>query len=286
MIAPRTTVSQAALTYEAATVSRRGRNRTVNEDVVDVRVRNSPDGRPVGYALVCDGLGGYEAGEIASRLAVRVMRKVLVDSIPALEGPGMENAAGTTLEKQPDEVYLYQRISGAIRSANEQIYRFSRENEEARFPHSGTAMTMAALFGSKAIIAHVGNSRLYRYRNGELNQLTHDHTIIAELIQAGVLRSGKARLHPQRNILTRALGTRPQVQADMRTTELSPGDRLLLCSNGLWTSFTHDLAIAGILERDLPPDLTAAGLVRIARSFGGDDDLSAVVVDIRRMDQG
>lgn len=270
------------LAYEAATVSRRGRTRAVNEDVVDVRIHNTSDGSPVGYALLCDGLGGYEAGEIASRLAVRVVRRAIVDAIPGLEDPG--TPARTVMKAELETAYLQRRVKAAIRSANEQIYRFSQENEAAHFAHSGTALTMAALCGPCAVVAHVGNSRLYRYRNGELSQLTRDHTIIAELIRSGVLRSGKARLHPQRNILTKALGTRPEVQADIFTIDLCSGDKLLLCSNGLWTSFAHDLGMAGLLERDLPPDLTAAGLVRIARALDGSDDLSAIVIDILSQD--
>ena len=276
MMNTRAAYTTAELVFEAATVSRVGKSRAVNEDVVDIRIRNNPGGPPVGYAIVCDGLGGYEAGEIASRLAVRVMRTALVDAIPGLEDPAAGPSAFRT-----DAMHLRRRISGGIRLANQEIYRFSRQNEEASFQHSGTAMTLAALFGGLAVIAHVGNSRAYRYREGRLEQVTKDHTIVSELIRAGILSSGKARRHPHRNVLTRALGTQPHVEADIQTIELCPEDKLLLCSNGLWASFTHDLAMAGILERGLPPDQMAAGLVRIARSLDGGDDLSAIVVEIR-----
>ena len=272
----RTEYSTTELAFEAGTVSRVGSARAVNEDVVDVRVRNDPDGFPVGYAIVCDGLGGYEAGEIASRLAVRVIRKTLADSIP-----GLEDLSTRTSAVQPDLEYLRRRISEGVYRANRDIYRFSRANEAAAIPHSGTAMTLTALIGGRAVIAHIGNSRLYRYREDRLEQLTRDHTIVAELIGAGILPDRKARLHPHRNVLTRALGTQPGVQADVRTIELCPDDRLLLCSNGLWSSFPHDLGMAGILGRGLPPDQTAAALVRTARQFDGSDDLSAIVVEVR-----
>jgi protein phosphatase len=194
MMTTRTAHHATALAYEAATVSRVGKARAVNEDVVDVRVRNRPDGIPVGYAILCDGLGGYEAGEIASRLAVRVMRKALVDAIPGLEdGPAAHTAP------IPDAAYIERRLAEAVSRANHRIYRFSRENEEASFSHSGTAMTLAALLGEQAVIGHIGNSRAYRYRAGDLMQITTDHTIVAELVAAGVVSARKGRGHPQLN---------------------------------------------------------------------------------------
>ena len=222
-----------------------GRRRRRNEDAYVV----SPP-----LFAVADGMGGAQAGELASRMAVEAM--------------GAE--ASTSGEE---------RVATLIREANRRI--FARSSEDADAFGMGTTMT-AALVGEDGVvtIGHVGDSRAYLLREGRLEQLTEDHSLVAELVRTGKLSAEEADHHPQRSVITRALGTDPEVDVDTVTVEAQSGDLFLLCSDGL-TTMVDDEEILRTVEgsRD---DLEQAAqvLVRKANRGGGEDNITIVFFEL------
>jgi serine/threonine protein phosphatase PrpC len=222
-----------------------GRRRRRNEDAYVV----SPP-----LFAVADGMGGAQAGELASRMAVEAM--------------GEE--AGTRGEE---------RVTTLIREANRRI--FARSSEDAAASGMGTTMT-AALVGDDGVvtIGHVGDSRAYLLREGRLEQLTEDHSLVAELVRTGKLSAEEAERHPQRSVITRALGTDPEVDVDTFTVDAQAGDLFLLCSDGL-TTMVDDEEILRTVEgsRD---DLEHAAqvLVRTANRGGGEDNITVVFFEL------
>jgi protein phosphatase len=222
-----------------------GRKRRRNEDAFVIQ--------PPLFA-VADGMGGAQAGEIASRLAAEALRE------EGGNGDGEE------------------RVTSLVREANRRVYERSRTDRSAS--GMGTTVTAALLEGSIVHIAHVGDSRAYLIRNGLLEQLTDDHSLVAELMRDGKLSQEEAEAHPQRSVITRALGTDPDVDVDAFPVEAHPGDLFLLCSDGL-TTMVEDTAILRIVEEhrgDL--DRAAKTLVGAANSAGGEDNITVVLFEI------
>ena len=199
--------------------------------------------------VVADGMGGHRGGQVASRVALETLEAL------AAEGRG-------TL---PDHV----------RGANRAVW--DRSVEDERLAGMGTTLTAARVDGASALIAHVGDSRAYLLRDGELRQLTADHTLVARMVQSGEITEAEAEVHPHKNVLTRALGTDEQVEVDEDTIELLDGDRLLLCSDGLTGMVTED-QIQAILENSEQPQQAADRLVKAANRAGGIDNISVVVL--------
>ena len=171
---------------------------------------------------VADGMGGAQAGEVASRLTAAAFREFHeADGLP------------------PDE-----RLQAIIQEANRRIY--DRAHADSGFSGMGTTVTAALLTGGRVTIGHVGDSRAYRIRNGELEQLTDDHSLVGDLMRSGRLTPEEADAHPQRSVITRALGTDPEVDVDTLAIEAQPGDLFLICSDGLTTMVADD-DILGIL---------------------------------------
>jgi protein phosphatase len=226
-------------------VSDTGRKRRHNEDSYVVR--------PPLFA-VADGMGGAQAGEVASRLAV----EAIADDDGAGDGEG--------------------RVAALVQEANRRVYEHA--GSDSATSGMGTTMTVALVENGTVAIAHVGDSRAYRVRDGMLEQLTEDHSLVAELIRSGKLSPEEAESHPQRSVITRALGTDPDVDVDTYTIESQPGDVFLLCSDGL-TSMVGDAAILEAIEehgRDL--DRAARELVVRANRGGGEDNITVVFFEI------
>jgi protein phosphatase len=201
---------------------------------------------------VADGMGGAQAGEVASRLTAAAFREYHeADALP------------------PDE-----RVQAIIQEANRRIYE--RAHADSGFSGMGTTVTAALLLGGRVTIGHVGDSRAYRIRDGELEQLTDDHSLVGDLMRSGRLTPEEADAHPQRSVITRALGTDPDVDVDTLTVDARPGDLFLLCSDGL-TTMVGDEDILGILAA--APTLDDAGreLVRAANTGGGEDNVTVVL---------
>jgi protein phosphatase len=222
-----------------------GRKRRRNEDAYVVQ--------PPLFA-VADGMGGAQAGEVASRLAVEALA---------------DDGGGTGGES---------RVLELIQEANRRVYEHQGSNSDTS--GMGTTMTVALVEDAVVTIGHVGDSRAYLVRDGAVDQLTEDHSLVAELIRSGKLSPEEAESHPQRSVITRALGSDPDVDVDTFTVEAHPGDVFLLCSDGL-TSMVGDESILEAVEGhrgDL--DGAASELVRRANRAGGEDNITVVCFEI------
>ena len=229
-----------------ASVTDTGRRRRHNEDAY---VSEPP------LFAVADGMGGAQAGELASGLAAAALR----DESSELTGGE-------------------QRVDDLIQEANRRVYQ--RQSQDASASGMGTTMTVALVEDGRVAIGHVGDSRAYLIRDGKLEQLTEDHSLVAELVRSGKLSPEEAESHPQRSVITRALGTDPDVDVDTFSIETRPGDLFLLCSDGL-TSMVDDQTILREVERnraDLPA--AANALVRAANKGGGEDNITVVFFEI------
>ncbi len=220
-----------------------GRQRRGNEDCVLARP-------PV--FVVADGMGGAQAGEVAAGIAVEAFAQGLTGS-------------GT----------VEQRLASLAREANRRIFDIaSTQRERAGM---GTTLTAAYLDGSQLVIAHVGDSRAYLFRDGSLTRLTQDHSLVDELVRRGKLTEEEAAEHPQRSIITRALGPEADVDVDTWTYPVRAGDLLLLCSDGL-TSMISEERVGQILGRSEELEGAAQALINEANQAGGRDNITVVLV--------
>lgn len=219
-----------------------GRQRNANEDAF---FGKSP------LFAVADGMGGARAGEVAARTAVEEMA--------ALGDVSEVSEAG---------------LAQLVERANRRIHELSRGDES--LAGMGTTMTAVAVRGKEIAIAHVGDSRMYRLREGELEKLTHDHSLVDEMVRAGKLTPEEAEIHPQRSIITRALGPEADVEVERLTYPAKDGDVYLICSDGLTTMVPED-AVGAILRGRSSLDEAAAELVRAANEAGGRDNITVVL---------
>ena len=207
--------------------------------------------------VVADGMGGHIAGDVASSTAVKVIQDESGDA--SSENPGT--------------------LSKIISDANAAIWDKAQSDPALR--GMGTTCTLVLVDEDRVHIAHVGDSRAYRLRDGQLEQLTEDHTLVGRMVQEGRLSPEEAQHHPQRSIITRALGVDEDVQVDLETVELSEGDRLLLCSDGL-SSMVDDGSIESVLASESDPLRAADQLIDVANEAGGDDNITVVVIDFEK----
>jgi serine/threonine protein phosphatase PrpC len=219
-----------------------GRQRTANEDSLMV----SPP-----LFAVADGMGGAKAGEVASAVAVEAVESWRESAEPA--------------EAQ---------LASIVRDANRKIYDLAVADESRR--GMGTTLTLAKVHGDEVSLAHVGDSRAYRMRDGDLSQLTRDHSLVAELERSGQITAEAAEHHPQRSIITRALGPEPDVEVDTYTLAGRDGDLFLICSDGL-TSMISDDEVTSILRSSASLGDAADALVRAANQSGGKDNITVIL---------
>jgi PPM family protein phosphatase len=223
-----------------------GRKRRHNEDSYVVE--------PPMFA-VADGMGGAKAGEVASGLAAA-----------ALKETGTDGSSGE------------ERVTQLIQEANRRVFR--RANEDREASGMGTTMTVALVEDGRVVFGHVGDSRAYLIREGSIEQLTDDHSLVAELVRSGRLTPEEAEAHPQRSVITRAVGTEPDVDVDTFTIEPEDRDLFLICSDGL-TDMVDDGTIVDAVERhrdDL--DEAAKALVGAANRVGGEDNITVLLVEV------
>jgi PPM family protein phosphatase len=223
-----------------------GRKRRHNEDSYVVE--------PPMFA-VADGMGGAKAGEVASGLAAAALRETDTDGRSGEE-----------------------RVTQLIQEANRRVFR--RANEDRDASGMGTTMTVALVEDGGVVFGHVGDSRAYLIREGSIEQLTDDHSLVAELVRSGRLTPEEAEAHPQRSVITRAVGTEPDVDVDTFTIEPEEGDLFLICSDGL-TDMVDDGTIVDAIERhrdDL--DEAAKALVGAANRVGGEDNITVLLVEV------
>lgn len=241
-----------------------GLRRTSNEDSYSTR----PD---IGLFVVADGMGGHVAGEVASRLAV--------ESIEAFieETAGADKNRTWPFPFEPALSLEANRLKAAFRLANRRIASRIADAQELR----GMATTASAILlgATHACVGHVGDSRVYVLREGSLQQITHDHSWVEEQVRAGTLTPSAARQHPWRNVVTRALSGGDDPEVDVTEVTPEPGERYLLCSDGLFAVATDD-DIQAILARDEPLDAICQHLVDVANERGGPDNITTLVLEI------
>ncbi len=229
-----------------------GLKRSANEDTFVIK-------GDMGFCLVADGLGGAAAGELASRLFAEASLEVF-------------QQAEDLIEKN-----VVERIQNSFRLANEKI----REHVEMNPSHKGMGCTadLMALSDQGFVLGHLGDSRTYRFRDGRLKQLTHDHSLIQAQIDQGLIAEESARGHPLRNVILQAVGIKEDLELDVIRGRTYPNDQFLLCSDGL-TDMVDDDALEDVLRAQMPAQNKIERLIDLALSGGGKDNITVVLVDI------
>ncbi len=232
-----------------------GRRRESNQDqllVDDV----------AGIYAVADGMGGHAAGEVASQIAI----EALADAM----GGGSWRPRSASREE----------IVSKLRSAFEEGNRRICESVVSRGEWRGMGTTIVALVaaGDRALIGHVGDSRAYLLRDGKLHRLTEDHSWVSEQVRLGLLTDEEAHRHPMRNIITRALGNREELEVDVTEESLRDGDIFMLCSDGLSSMLSDDEILGTLRENRQDPETACRALVEQANERGGDDNITVVIM--------
>lgn len=264
-----------------------GRARQINQDNVMAYIRPDNMGQPLGLLIVADGMGGHQAGEIASQLAVQTIR----DSLSWMLDQGDDDATKPmplpNLNEDEEEAekndaaytaHLEKRLELAIEEANRVIYTYAQENP-IDAGNLGCTVTCSIVYGNVAIVANVGDSRTYLFRDGTLSQITDDHSYVGQLVREGLLEPEEIFDHEQRNVITRALGNRPAVEADMKSWTLEIGDRLMLCSDGVWEMIRNPQEMAEILKAEAL-ETAVEKLIESANGYGGADNIGVVVAEL------
>lgn len=234
-----------------AALSDVGRVRENNEDAFHA------DGR---LFIVADGMGGHRAGEVASSVAVEEF---------------------LSYERENRRVEPLQRLKKGIQAANRAV--LSMASEDRSLKGMGTTFTVL-LLEKGAYLGHVGDSRAYLLREGKINLLTRDHSLVEKMVREGYLSPREAREHPKRNIILRALGMSGEPSADLVRVEVQEGDRIILCTDGL-TSHIEDLELAAMLTEERDPETCARRLIQEANARGGEDNVTVVIVDLEEGDE-
>jgi serine/threonine protein phosphatase PrpC len=218
---------------------------------------------PLGLLVVADGMGGHANGQDASRIAIQTIANYILPQL--LKGDSL-----------PGEGYKQLLLDG-VQRANQAVHKGNVDSHG----DMGTTMTGALVVGTTAYVANVGDSRTYLYREGEgLSKITQDHSVVASLVSAGIIKPDDIYTHPKRNQIYRSLGERENVEIDPFVVPLQPDDKLLLCSDGLW-DMVRDPLIEGVIKQHAPDlDKTADGLIQAALDGGGEDNVSVIVAHI------
>jgi protein phosphatase len=224
--------------------------RSHNEDAVYAHEHPKRD---IKVFAVADGMGGHKAGEIASKMAINALSEFF-----------------TT-----DETDVSSELRKIILSANQQIYKAS---SNPKYAGMGTTLTVAVLQKSKLYLCHVGDSRAYIIKNGTIMQLTEDHSLVANLVKLGQITPEEARVHPRRNIITRALGTQADVEVDTIQMHVKPNDIILLCTDGL-TNYVEDAEILAIVAK-YNISQVCDKLVNIVNIRNGSDNISIIAIQL------
>lgn len=241
-----------------------GRRREHNEDsylTMQIERCHLDKVETLSILAVADGMGGHAAGEVASRLCLQVFMSNLLPSVNEWLNFGEPNWS--------------EAMETAFVEANRQVFA----EAQAMRNNMGTTLTAVVLCGNKAIFANVGDSRGYLLQSGKLKQITKDHSLVQRLVDTGVLTPEQARWHPQRNIITQAIGIDPSVQVDIFEVTLLPGDLVLLCSDGL-VDMVEDSEIERVLMSEPTVNAAAQTLVRLANEAGGEDNITVIVAKV------
>jgi protein phosphatase len=218
---------------------------------------------PIGFFVIADGMGGHHDGELASTITVQTLARHVIEEVitPHLDGS----------ERSADQKTIPEVLHEAMASANEAVM--------GRVPSGGTTATCGIIRGDLAYIAHVGDSRAYLISEGNMELITRDHSLVARLKELGQITAEEAEVHPQRNVLYRAIGQSDAIEPDAATRRLPPSSRLLLCSDGLW-GVVGDEKMAEILSQYADPQEVCEHLVETANSMGGPDNVTVILVQM------
>lgn len=219
-----------------------------------------------GLFVVADGMGGHSYGQEASSIAIQTMLHTVVPDI----------TSGTEQRNEPDDEWFIGLLVGGVEQANQAICQFSQE----KCKEMGTTLTAALIFDAKAYVVNVGDSRTYLYRRGVgLSQITQDHSLVAQLVASGEIKPDEVYTHPKRNQVYRAVGNPDGVEVDWFALNVHAGDRLLLCSDGLW-EMVRDPMISSIMSRKANMTVLSEQLVHAALAGGGADNVSVIVAEV------
>jgi len=249
------------MTYEIFAQTDQGRVRNNNEDALAFDLET-------GLCLLADGMGGYNAGEVASSMAVTSLGRELADwlSLPANRASGKE---------------LRRKIEECVHQANHSI--FSAAWATPDYAGMGTTLVAGVFLGARLVLGHIGDSRCYRLRGRVLQQITKDHSLLQEQVDAGLITAEQALTSPHRNLITRALGVDGTVCVDINEHRVEPGDLYLMCSDGL-SDMVLDPVIEVILSGPCTLRKKAASLIRTANDSGGRDNISVLLVHAAESD--
>lgn len=210
--------------------------------------------------IVADGMGGHLGGEVASRMAVDIIKKSMIKELSKKKGINLGGAA-----------------QDAIMLANSRILSESRKKKE--LSGMGTTVTLCAIKDKDCLIANAGDSRAYYYSNGSFRQVTTDHSLVEEMVRAGQITAEQARYHPYKNVITNVVGYQQDIYIDTFWLEVSPGDKLLLCTDGL-TSAVDDRGVLRSISMDATPKEICRDLIEKANMMGGPDNITVIVIEI------
>jgi protein phosphatase len=239
-----------------------GRRRVTNEDSLFFDDE-------MGLYAVADGMGGHAAGEIASQEAIDTVRGMV------RQGEGLLRTVEAG-DHSPEALWRVGRLlESAVQAATYMVFGIAQSDPEQA--GMGTTLSALLLCGSFGVTAQVGDSRVYMVRDGQVNQLTEDHTLIAWQLKQGIISQNEAALSPHKNVITRAVGSREYVQVDTHFFRVAPGDTFMLCSDGLH-GYLRDEEIPGIVA--LGPDNAVRHFVQTANLRGGRDNITTIVVNV------
>ncbi len=225
----------------------------------------------IGLLVLADGMGGYKAGEVASEVAVLIVASEITEAM---------QSKSQLVKSKPTLLPESQMLIDAVKKANAAIYQISQN--QPKCAGMGTTLVAGIFTDNKLVVGHIGDSRMYRLRDKTLIQLTEDHSLVQEQINAGLITEKQAKLANNKNLVTRALGVDPEVEMDLQELEVEEGDLYLLCSDGL-SDLVNDAEITEILlEANDNISLAAAKLVKTANEYGGTDNISVVIAIIKK----
>jgi protein phosphatase len=268
---PASSAAQRGLALAVGYASHVGMVRELDEDSLCVftlaGIYESAADPLLGLFIVADGMGGYEGGEIASKMTVQTVARELIKHLLLRRFLG---------EFQGQADAALKLATRAIAEANKKVHALA----EQRADEMGSTVTLALVMDSAAYIANVGDSRTYIHREGKLRQITTDHSVVASLVTAGVLAPEEIYTHPERSVVYRSIGAKATVEVDTFEESLGPGDTLLLCCDGLWEAI-RDEGIEEVLLAYPDPQAACAEMVRRANLAGGEDNISVIVVKVK-----
>jgi PPM family protein phosphatase len=247
---------------KVARVSHVGRLREHNEDAV-------ASDMSIGLVLLADGMGGYKAGEVASEIAVLMIASELTEAM---------QSKSRLFKAEPDLLPASNMLISAVEKTNTAIFQIAQFQPECA--GMGTTLVAGIFVDNKLVLGHIGDSRMYRLRRDVFEQLTEDHSLVQEQINAGLITTAQAKVSRNKNLVTRALGIDPAVELELQELAVEVGDKYLLCSDGL-SDLLSDAEIAQILkEKESDIEAAADSLVEKANDYGGLDNISVVITTV------